>query len=351
MGGSEKGFLALNGPHRRYNPLGDEWVLVSAVRLRRPWLGAEERPPSVDLPDYDPACYLCPGNTRVGGERNDDYKSTFVFTNDFSALVPDSPIGFFQDGLLRAEGQRGTCQVVCFSPQHNLSLPKMSSSQVRTVVDLWATQSTELGKLYRWVQVFENRGVAMGGSNPHPHGQIWASEGLPTQAAREDASQRRFHVETGRSMLIDYAEQEVGGPRQVELDDDWLVVVPFWAAWPYETMVIPRRPAARLEDLDDSRRDSLSRRLIGLMQRYDKLFGTELPYSMGWHQAPYGDEGQAHWQLHAHFFPPLIQATTRKFMVGYELLSEPQRDITAESAAERLRTSIGCVSAPLDSQS
>jgi UDPglucose--hexose-1-phosphate uridylyltransferase len=208
-------------------------------------------------------------------------------------------------------------------------------------VDLWATQSDELGKDHRWVQVFENRGAAMGGSNPHPHGQIWAGNGLPTQAAREDASQRRYQAETGRSMLVDYAEQEVGGPRQVELDDDWLVVAPFWGSWPYETIVIPRLPAGRLADLDGSRRDSLSRRLIGLMQRYDNLFGVPLPYSMGWHQAPYVDESQSHWQLHAHFYPPLIQATTRKFMVGYELLSEPQRDITPESAAERLRMSAG----------
>lgn len=335
----ENDCAALTGPHRRYNPLADEWVLVSAERLRRPWLGVQESGQAVSLPDYDAECYLCPGNVRASGERNPEYEATFVFTNDFSALVPDSPAGSFQDGLLRAEGEPGTCQVVCFSPCHNLSLSNMSPDQVRTVVDLWATQSDELGKDYRWVQVFENRGAAMGGSNPHPHGQIWAGNGLPTQAAREDASQRRYRADTGRSMLVDYAEQEAGGPRQVELDDDWLVVAPFWGSWPYETMVIPRRPAARLADLADSERDSLSRRLIGLMQRYDYLFGVPLPYSMGWHQAPYGEESKTHWQLHAHFFPPLIQATTRKFMVGYELLSEPQRDITPENAAESLRTS------------
>jgi UDPglucose--hexose-1-phosphate uridylyltransferase len=332
-------------PHRRYNPLCDEWLLVSSERTRRPWLGLAEAPQSDHLPRFDPTCYLCPGNARANGQRNPAYDSTFVFTNDFPALQPDTPTDRLEHGLLRARGEPGTCLVVCFSPSHNLTLSRMSPEEVRHVVDLWATESSHLGKRYSWVQVFENRGVAMGGSNPHPHGQIWAGNELPTEAAKEDAGQRQHFEATGRSLLLDYAEQEISGPRQIELDDDWLVVVPFWAAWPFETLVIPRRPAARLSDLDDGQRDALSRRLIGLLRRYDDLFGIPFPYSMGWHQAPYDGTSRPHWQLHAHFYPPLIQAKMRKFMVGYELLSEPQRDITAEYAAERLRTAIRSIPA------
>ena len=331
-------------PHRRHNPLCDEWVLVSAERTRRPWLGVEEAPPSEELPGFDPSCYLCPGNARANGQRNPAYDSAFVFTNDFAALQPDTPVSRLEHGLLRAQGEPGTCRVICFSPRHDLSLPKMSPAEVRNVVDLWAAESDALGERFSWVQVFENHGVAMGGSNPHPHGQIWAGMGLPTEAVKEDAGQRRYFEANGRPLLLDYAEQEIGGPRQIELDEDWLVLVPFWAAWPFETLVIPRRPAARLQDLDDRQRDLLSRRMIGLMRRYDDLFGIPFPYSMGWHQAPYDGMSRPHWQLHAHFYPPLIQAAMRKYMVGYELLSEPQRDITAEYAAERMRTAIRTVS-------
>jgi UDPglucose--hexose-1-phosphate uridylyltransferase len=327
-------------PHRRYNPLSDEWLLVSAERTRRPWLGRKESPEPRGLPQYDAECYLCPGNVRANGQRNPAYDSTFVFTNDFSALEPDAPEGKLEDGLIVAQSEPGTCLVICFSPRHDLTLSKMSPEEVRRVVDLWATESTALGKRYDWVQVFENRGVAMGGSNPHPHGQIWAGAGLPTEGAKEDACQRRHFEAEGRRLLLDYAEQEAGGPREIELDEDWLLLVPFWAAWPFESLVIPRRPAERLEDLSDRQRDSLSRRLIGLLRGYDDLFGVPFPYSMGWHQAPYDGKSRPYWQLHAHFYPPLIQAAMRKFMVGYELLSEPQRDITAEYAAERLRMAI-----------
>ncbi len=332
------GLALLEQPHRRYNPLSDEWLLVSAERTQRPWQGLEEPPEPADLPAYDPDCYLCPGNVRANGERNPGYESTFVFTNDFPALRPDAGEGSFEQGLLRAQGEPGTCQVICFSPRHDLTLSKMSPQEARVVVDLWAAQSAALGASYGWVQVFENRGVAMGGSSPHPHGQIWAGNGLPTEAAREDASQREYFEANGRLLLLDYAGQEVNGPRQIELDEDWLVVVPFWAAWPYESLLLPRRAVGRLEDLSDSERDSLSLRLTGLLRRYDYLFGIPFPYSMGWHQAPYDGRERPYWQLHAHFYPPLIQAAMRKFMVGYELLSEPQRDITPEYAAERLRT-------------
>jgi UDPglucose--hexose-1-phosphate uridylyltransferase len=328
------------GPHRRYNALTGEWLLVSAERTSRPWLGREEALAPRDLPSYDPSCYLCPGNVRANGERNPDYQSTFVFTNDFAALQPDSPAGEFEDGLLRARSERGTCLVICFSPRHDLTISRMKPAEARQVVDLWATESRELGKAYPWVQVFENRGAAMGASNPHPHGQIWAGDALPREAIREDATQRRHFESTGRRLLLDYAAQEVGGPRDVASDDDWLIVVPFWAAWPYETLVIPRRPVSRLADLDDAVRDSLAANLIDLLRGYDALFSAPFPYSMGWHQAPFDGVDRPYWQLHAHFYPPLLQATVRKFMVGYELLSEPQRDITAEDAADRLRSAV-----------
>ena len=327
-------------PHRRYNPLCDEWLLVSAERTARPWLGREEAPPQQNLPAYDPTCYLCPGNSRVNGIRNPAYDSTFVFTNDFAALQPDEAPASFEDGLLRAEAESGTCRVVCFRPRHDVTLAQMTPSEVRHVVDVWAAESTSLGERYRWIQVFENRGAAMGASNPHPHGQIWAGSALPMEATKEDRSQRRYLERTGNRLLIDYVAQESGGQREIAADDEWLAVVPFWAAWPYETLVVPRRPVARLPELDDRQRDSLSEQLIGLVRGYDGLFEMPFPYSMGWHQAPFGTDSQDHWQLHAHFYPPLLRASIRKFMVGYELLSEPQRDITAEAAAEQLRASI-----------
>jgi UDPglucose--hexose-1-phosphate uridylyltransferase len=330
----------LSQPHRRFNPLSGEWLLISSERTSRPWLGREEAPPPGNLATYDPSCYLCPGNVRANGERNPKYDSTFVFTNDFAALQPDSPIAAFEDGLLRAESERGTCLVICFSPRHDLSMSRMSAAQARTVVDLWATESRSLGKSFEWVQVFENRGSAMGASNPHPHGQIWAGSAQPREAEKEDTTQRRHFEATGRRLLLDYAEQEIGGPRDLASDDEWLVVVPFWAAWPFETLIVPRRPVSQLPDLDERQRNSLSERLVELLRGYDGLFDEPFPYSMGWHQAPFDGIERPHWQLHAHFYPPLLQATVRKFMVGYELLSEPQRDITAEDAAEHLRSAI-----------
>jgi UDPglucose--hexose-1-phosphate uridylyltransferase len=324
-------------PHRRYNPLLDEWLLVSAERTRRPWQGREEAPPAERAPEYDPTCYLCPGNRRANGETNPDYASTFVFTNDFAALSPDLSADRVDHGLLRAEGEAGTCRVICFSRRHDLTLAGMEPAAVRDVIDLWAEQTAELGSRFQWVQVFENRGETMGASNPHPHGQIWAGTALPHEASREDANQLAYSHQHGRSLLLDYVDQEAAGPRTFAEDEDWLVVVPFWASWPYETLVVPKQPVQRLPGVGAGQRDALARHLIRLLGAYDDLFGVPFPYSMGWHQAPFGGGDMTHWQLHAHFFPPLLSSTVRKFMVGYELLAERQRDLTAEQAAERLR--------------
>ncbi len=324
-------------PHRRRNALTGEWVLVSAGRTRRPWLGAEEPEPPEDRPAFDPGCYLCPGNTRVSGDVNPAYTTTFVFTNDFAALRPDTDEVRLGEGLFRAEGTRGTCRVVCFSPRHDLTLAGMDADAIRRVVDVWADQTTELGSRFRWVQAFENRGAAMGASNPHPHGQIWAGDALPVQASLELDAQSRHHAETGRRLLVDYAGAERGGPRVIRDAGGWLTLVPFWAGWPFEAMILPLEPAARIADLDDARRDALALALQDLNRRYDALFGRPFPFSMGWHQAPFGEGDPGVWQLHLHFYPPLLRATVRKFMVGYELLSEPQRDLTPEEAAERLR--------------
>lgn len=340
-------------PHRRHNPLLDEWVLVSASRTKRPWLGATEVESSSERPAYDPNCYLCPGNTRANGDVNPRYDSTYVFTNDFSALRPNTGVGEFAEGLIRAEGEHGECRVVCFSPRHDLTLAAMPVGDVRRVVDLWSDQTDELGGRYRWVQVFENRGTAMGASNPHPHGQIWAGTALPTLAVREARTQAHHVSLTGHRMLQDYVDQEAGGPRVVAETDEWLALVPFWAAWPFELLLIARRPAARIADLDAAARDDLATTLHRVMAGYDNLFRRPFPYSFGWHQAPFdgvgegaaaardGIDGESGWQLHAHVFPPLLRASVRKFMVGYELLAETQRDITAEEAAERLRASVG----------
>jgi UDPglucose--hexose-1-phosphate uridylyltransferase len=324
-------------PHRRYDPLRDEWVLVSAGRTGRPWQGATGSGPAPEAPAYDPTCYLCPGNVRANGERNPPYASTFVFDNDFAALRPDTDAGRFEDGLLIAEGEQGTCRVLCFSPRHDLTMARMDPTDIRAVVDVWAAQTAELGRTYPWVQVFENRGSEMGASNPHPHGQIWAGTAIPREAAREDATQRRHCEATGRRLLLDYVAQERGGPRVVDETDGWQVVVPFWATWPFETLLVATRPVGRLPDLEDGDRDDLAAILVRLLARYDNLFGRPFPYSMGWHQAPFVPGPTDHWQLHAHLYPPLLRSTVRKWMVGYELLAETQRDLTAEEAAERLR--------------
>ncbi len=326
-------------PHRRYNPLTGEWVLVSPHRLKRPWQGQLERASTPERPPYDPACYLCPGNARAEHAHNPAYESTFVFTNDFAALLPDvSAIPAGAHPLLRAEGVQGTCRVICFSPRHDLTLAQMEPADIRTVVDVWAAQVSELGAAYPWVQVFENRGEVMGSSNPHPHGQVWAQSELPTEVQREEVQQRAYFEEKGEVLLLEVGAAEAGSERVVLENEHWLVLVPFWAVWPFETLLLPKRHVAHLPDLTDEARDALADILKRLLTRYDNLFETPFPYTMGWHGAPTGTRSAAHWLLHAHFYPPLLRsATVRKFMVGYEMLAEAQRDLTPEGAAARLR--------------
>ena len=327
-------------PHRRYNPLTGEWVLVSPHRTRRPWQGMVERRLEGARASYDPTCYLCPGNPRASGERNPEYTGTFVFTNDFAALDPNTPaLDAGSHPLLRAESEAGTCRVVCFSPRHDLTLPQMSVDGIRRVIDTWASQAQELGQRYRWVQIFENKGAIMGCSNPHPHGQVWAGSALPDGPARENRHQADYHAQHGTPLLLEYAQLESDRAQRVVAEDaDWLVVVPYWAVWPFETLLLPRRHVLRLSDLQPGERDSLAQMLKRVLTRYDNLFETSFPYSMGWHAAPTDAGKYEHWQLHAHWYPPLLRsATVRKFMVGYELLAEPQRDVTAEQAAARLR--------------
>ena len=329
-------------PHRRFNPLTREWVLVSPHRTKRPWQGQTEEVAREGRPRYDPACYLCPGNARAGGHVNPTYTGTFVFDNDFAALLPDAPEGAREEaGLLRAESERGVCRVVCFSPRHDLTLARMETRDIRAVVDVWAAQYAELGSLpfINHVQIFENRGAMMGASNPHPHCQVWAGEGVPNESVKELAAQEEYSRAKGASLLGDYLGLELGrGERLVCENEQFVALVPFWAVWPFETLVVGRRHAQSLDRLTGGERDALAELLRNLTARYDSLFRAPFPYTMGFHQRP--TDGGAHegCHLHAHFYPPLLRsATVRKFMVGFELLGMPQRDVTPEQAARMLR--------------
>lgn len=327
-------------PHRRLNPLTGEYVLVSPHRMKRPWQGKTESLPADNRPAHDPSCYLCSGNTRANGLKNPDYEHTFTFDNDFAAVLPDAPEPTHApDPLFQLEGVRGVARVICFSPRHDWTLPDMPVADIRRVVDLWAEQTAELGQRYQWVQVFENKGEIMGCSNPHPHGQVWAENILPNIPRAEDSHQRHYYETHQRPLLIDYAQRESEkGERIVVENASWMVVVPFWATWPFETLLLPKRHILRMTDVQDAERDDLADLLKRFLTKYDNLFETSFPYSMGWHGAPFNGQDNTHWQLHAHFYPPLLRsALVKKFMVGYEMLGESQRDLTPEQAAQRLR--------------
>jgi UDPglucose--hexose-1-phosphate uridylyltransferase len=325
-------------PHRRFDPLQREWVLVSPHRAKRPWQGAIESNAEEVLP-YDPECFLCPGNARTSGEINPMYTRTHSFPNDFPALLPRLTADIKGKELFRAEPVGGECRVLCYSPRHDVSLSTMSTTQVRSVVDLWVATAAELGARYDWVQIFENRGATMGMSSPHPHGQVWAMDVIPTLVAKEEASQSDYLRDHGTPMLLEVAIDEIStGDRVVCANDHWVWLVPFWAVWPFEILLLPRSRASRFENLSEDQLDGLASILSDGLARFDRLFGCPFPYSMGWHFAPYNNNQREAWQLHAHFYPPLLRsASIRKFWVGFEMMAEAQRDITPEEAAERLR--------------
>jgi len=328
--------------HRRYNLLTREWILVSPHRTDRPWQGQVEKTDRIELPQYDPTCYLCPGNERAGGVRNPKYESTFVFDNDFPAMLPDTPSdGFAKDGLLMAEGEPGICRVACFSPRHDLTIADMELSDIRTVIDVWTEQYNDLGSmtLIDHVQIFENRGAMMGASNPHPHCQIWANSTVPNEVVRELASFDEYLQKHEACLLCNYVALEAGENERVVVENiDFAAIVPFWAVWPFEILIVAKRHITALDGLSDNEKNSLADILKAVTSRYDKLFDTPFPYTMGFHQRPTDGKEHFEFHFHAHFYPPLLRsATVRKFMVGYEMLASPQRDITAELAAQRLR--------------
>jgi UDPglucose--hexose-1-phosphate uridylyltransferase len=329
-------------PHRRLNPLTREWVLVSPHRTQRPWLGRVEKAAQPSALQYDPDCYLCPGNARAGGVRNPDYNRTFVFDNDFPALLPEVQSGRTADpnSLLTALPEAGTCRVVCFSPRHDLTLPRMSAEELRAVVDVWAQEMVSLQSIswVRYVQIFENRGALMGASNPHPHCQIWASASLPNLPQKELESFAAYQTEKKRCLLCDYLRLELERKERIVCENDgFLAVVPFWAVWPFETLIVSKRHVSSLLQLTSEEKSLLGDILKRQTIRFDNLFETSFPYSMGLHQRPSGSAEGVAWHFHIHFFPPLLRsATVQKFMVGYELLATPQRDITPEDAAARL---------------
>lgn len=326
-------------PHRRKNLLTGKWVLVSPHRAKRPWQGKVEKLNEASRPQHDPNCYLCAGNTRVSGAQNPNYTTTYVFTNDHQALLPESPSDAdYTNDLFQLEPVTGTCRVICFSPRHDLTLADMDLTTLRSVVDMWGEQLTELSQRYKWVQIFESKGQMVGSSNNHPHGQIWASNFLPNEAEAEDKEQKAYFEAKGTPLLLDYTKLELEQQERIVVENEhWLVVVPYWAYWPFETLVLPKRHVLRLNDLTNDERNALADILKKMLTRFDNLFETSFPYCSGWHNAPSND-GFEHWQLHAHYYPPLLRsATVQKFVASYEWLAEAQRDLTAEQAAQKLR--------------
>ncbi len=335
-------FNLKENPHKRFNALTGEWILVSPHRTSRPWQGKIENTPKKEGPEYDPNCYLCPGNKRAGNVQNPDYKETFVFTNDFSSLLPESKnFSLNENDLLIAEGEQGICRVVCFSPRHDLSLANMTEPEIGKVIEVWKKEFIELGEnsFINYVQIFENKGEIMGCSNPHPHGQIWAQSSIPVEPTKETNQFKKYVEKHERCLLCDYLKLELDlNERVVAENNDFITFVPFWAVWPFETVIISKRHFKNLSEIRDTEIDSFSNILKITTSKYDKLFDVSFPYSAGIHQSPTDGRNHFEWHFHYHFYPPLLRsATIKKFMVGYEMLANPQRDITAELSAERLR--------------
>ncbi|MBV6644631.1 MAG: UDP-glucose--hexose-1-phosphate uridylyltransferase [Cyclobacteriaceae bacterium] len=327
--------------HRRFNLLTGEWVQVSPHRSKRPWQGQEENANEERRPSYDEKCYLCPGNKRANGELNPDYGSTYSFVNDFGALQSDVPDGDFEQGFFRAKRERGICKVVCFSPRHDLTIPELSNDEIKGVIDLWVRECQQLALIpyVNHIQIFENKGSVMGCSNPHPHGQIWAQETVPVEPDKKQTRQSLYYLKNKRSLIADYLEKELeSGERIVFENEHFVTLVPFWAIWPYETMIVPKRWMRRITELTEEERFAFADAYRRITIRYDNLFKTSFPYSAGIHQAPFDENKYPEWHWHMVFYPPLLRsATIKKFMVGYEMLANPQRDISAEYSAERLR--------------
>lgn len=329
-------------PHKRKNLLTGEYILVSPHRSKRPWQGQVEDAGGAERPAYDPKCYLCPGNARAEGSVNPAYTDSFVFVNDFSALLEGTvPEKQADGGLLIAEAERGICKVISFSPRHDLTLPEMSVDAIKAVVNLWQKEFVDLSvhEWIKYIQIFENKGAIMGCSNPHPHGQIWAQSSIPVEIEKESKQQLKYFQEKGRTLLSDYLSLELEKNERIIVEGEHFVaVVPFWASWPYETMIVSRRPVQNIEAFTDDEKVDFAKVLQELTIRYDNIFGTSFPYSAGMHQAPTNDGEHPEWHWHMHFYPPLLRsATVKKFMVGYEMLAMPQRDITPEQAAKTLK--------------
>ena len=328
-------------PHRRYNILTGEWILVSPHRTKRPWQGKTEKSPGAERESYDPSCYLCPGNTRSSGEKNPDYKEPYTFVNDFSALLPDTPKKRVENGLFKAETERGICKVICFSPDHSLTLPLMEVEEITKVVQIWKKEYRELGSTedINYVQIFENKGEIMGCSNPHPHGQIWSQLSIPTEIKKKTKHFSEYWEQNQISLLEDYLEQELEAKERILLENEHFVaLIPYWAVWPYEVMIVPKKHYQNIAQLNAEEEKAFAEILKRQTIMYDNLFGTSFPYSSGIHQAPTDGKEHQEWHFHMSFYPPLLRsATVKKFMVGYEMFAGPQRDITAEQAAARLR--------------
>lgn len=330
-----------NYSHKRYNILTGEWVLVSPHRSKRPWQGQNEEVSNEKRPSYDESCYLCAGNTRINGEINPDYKDVFIFTNDFAALQKDSPDFSINDGLLIAESEKGICKVICFSPDHSKSLADMTPLEIQKVVYAWQKEYKELGdnELINYVQIFENKGAVMGCSNPHPHGQIWSQSTLPNEVAKKDRQQLDYYSDKKSSLLGDYINQELEKNERIIFQNDaFVVLIPFWAIWPFEAMIVPKKQQANISAMSSDETLLYAEAIAVLTKAYDRIFNTSFPYSSGIHQAPTDGKNHNHWHWHMSFYPPLLRsASVKKFMVGYEMFGTPQRDITAEKAAKMIR--------------